>query len=73
MTCWDYSLAIVREPDRFAAADVVHGPIGSAVSALPVAALAALLPIFPTYVWVGGRTAAGPRGATLRTPVRRVT
>jgi ubiquinone/menaquinone biosynthesis C-methylase UbiE len=73
LTCWDYSLAIVREPSRFAAADVVHGPLGSAVSALPTPVLSALLPVFPTYVWVGGKSAAGPRGAVLGTPVRRVT
>lgn len=73
LICWDYSLAVVREPGRFAATDVVRGRLGAVVGATPPALLRAALPVFPTYIWVAGRDERGPRGEPLSVPVPRVT
>lgn len=56
---WDYTLPVLRTPERFASDDIVPGR----VAAVPEPALRALLPLVPTYIWVatkGTRRPAGP-------------
>ena len=55
---WDYSLTVVTEPERFAADDLVPGKLRS----LPLAGWKALLPVLPTYIWVGSPQSSGPAG-----------
>lgn len=47
-TIHDYTLRILREPERFAADDLVS----ARVRALPAGVLRTLYPFIPTYVWV---------------------
>jgi hypothetical protein len=55
---YDYTIPVIRRPDLFGSDDQV----GGAVSRLPVAVVAALLPIVPTYIWLATKAAAAPRG-----------
>lgn len=68
-TVWDYTLPVIREPQRFASADVVPG----AVSRVPVRALRGLLPVMPGYVWVASKQSGAPRGAALEPMPERIT
>jgi 2-polyprenyl-3-methyl-5-hydroxy-6-metoxy-1,4-benzoquinol methylase len=54
---WDYTVPIVRRPDLFGSGDQVRG----AVTKLPAPVLRAVLPIVPTYVWIGTKGTASPR------------
>jgi SAM-dependent methyltransferase/uncharacterized membrane protein YbhN (UPF0104 family) len=65
---WDYTYSIIREPSSFDSDDMVPGP----VSSLPTAALKALTPILPTYIWVATNSPAQPAGPTLLAPPERV-
>jgi hypothetical protein len=65
---WDYTLPVLADPGAFAGDDVVP----AWVSRLPERALAAALPLVPTYVWLAFREAAVPRGPALRVPPRHV-
>jgi ubiquinone/menaquinone biosynthesis C-methylase UbiE len=58
---WDYSVTIVREPEQFAAQDLVPGPLRS----VPETAWRLAMPLLPTYIWVGSPSATGPRGGTV--------
>ena len=56
---WDYTLPVIADPAAFAGDDVVPG----FASRLPERALAGLLPLVPTYVWLafkGSRMPSGP-------------
>jgi 2-polyprenyl-3-methyl-5-hydroxy-6-metoxy-1,4-benzoquinol methylase len=56
---WDYTLTVLASPERFAATDVTPGP----VRRLPSWLLSMLIPLMPTYIWVGthgGRAPLGP-------------
>ncbi|HQV92814.1 MAG TPA: class I SAM-dependent methyltransferase, partial [Phycicoccus sp.] len=56
---WDYTLPVIADPTAFAGDDVVP----AFVSRLPERALAGLLPLVPTYVWLafkGSRMPSGP-------------
>lgn len=64
----DYTLPVLAQPAAFAGDDVVPG----AVTKLPQGALAALLPVVPTYVWVASRSPLRPRGPRLDVPPRSV-
>lgn len=65
---WDYTVPIVLEAERFHGEDVVP----SVLRRLPGAVARLALPIVPTYVWIGTKSAAGPRGGRLRNdPVAR--
>ncbi len=66
---WDYTLPVLADPEAFAGHDVVPGW----VSHLPRAALAAALPVVPTYVWVGFKGHATPAGPGLRVAPRHLT
>ena len=59
---WDYTLPVLADPIAFAGDDVVP----AAVSRMPAWLLTRLLPIVPTYIWVGfkgqGRPACPPLG-----------
>jgi SAM-dependent methyltransferase len=68
-TVWDYTYAMLAEPDRFAGDRDVPGP----VAALPMPVLRALRPIIPTFLWVAAKHDAPPAGAPLATPPARVT
>lgn len=46
---YDYTVPVIRHPDVFGSDDQVM----SAVSRLPVPLIQALIPIVPTYVWIG--------------------
>lgn len=65
---WDYTYTVIAEPDEFDARDVVS----SAFSRLPLPALKSLSPLMPTYLWVGTKQPAHPRGSATKIPPRRV-
>lgn len=54
---YDYTLPVVRHPDVFGSGDQVK----SVVSRLPVPLIHALIPIVPTYIWVGTKRHMPPR------------
>ena len=60
----DYTLPVLAEPAAFAGDDQVP----AAVSRLPEKALAALLPLLPTYLWVASPSPLQVRGPALRVP-----
>src|SRR4051794_25908622 len=64
----DYTLPVLAEPSAFAGDDLVPGP----VSRLPEPALAALLPLLPTYLWVASPSPLQARGRALRVAPRPV-
>jgi SAM-dependent methyltransferase len=64
----DYTLPVLAEPAAFAGDDLVPGP----VSRLPEPALAALLPVLPTYLWVASPSPLRARGRALRVAPRSV-
>ncbi|HEX6470492.1 MAG TPA: class I SAM-dependent methyltransferase [Streptosporangiaceae bacterium] len=61
---WDYTFAVISEPDRFSGGDDMPGP----VARLPRPALRALRPIIPTFLWVATKTPRSPAGPPLITP-----
>jgi SAM-dependent methyltransferase len=65
---WDYTLPLLREPARFASDDMVPGPLAR----LPRAALTALLPLVPTYIWVATPSERVPAGRPLAEPPVRL-
>lgn len=64
----DYTLPVLAAPERFADDGLVPG----SVTRLPEAALAALLPVLPTYLWVASPSPLKARGAALRVGPRVV-
>jgi SAM-dependent methyltransferase len=61
---WDYTYSIIREPEAFGSHDVVPAPVRS----MPSAALRALTPLIPTYIWVATKGSRSPAGPPLETP-----
>lgn len=53
---WDYTLPVLRNPQRFASADLVP----ARVAGMPPPVLRGLLPVVPTYVWVATKTFQRP-------------
>lgn len=66
-TVWDYTFSVLAEPERFAASDMVRGP----VRLVPLPVWRLLTQLIPTYIWIGSR-AGGPRGPQLRSAPRPV-
>ncbi|GAB3600196.1 hypothetical protein GCM10027446_33290 [Angustibacter peucedani] len=64
----DYTLPVLASPEQFADDGLVPGP----VTKLPEAALASLLPVLPTYLWVASPSPLVARGAALRVGPRSV-
>lgn len=64
----DYTLPVLADPAAFAGDDVVPG----AVRRVPERALATMLPLVPTYVWVASPSALRPAGPGLRIAPRTV-
>ncbi len=60
-TVWDYTLPVLADPVAFAGEDVVP----ALVSRIPRGLLARLLPIVPTYIWVGFKGEGRPVGPAL--------
>jgi hypothetical protein len=58
---WDYSAAVLAEPERFHAGDMLPGP----VRRVPGAVTRALRPLLPTYIWVVSPAHPGPAGPQL--------
>ncbi|MEZ0074954.1 methyltransferase domain-containing protein [Planotetraspora sp. GP83] len=69
---WDYTLPVLASPERFAGGELFPGGVGRAAKATlertPRPALAALLPVVPTYLWVATKTPKRPLGAPLPQP-----
>lgn len=65
---WDYTLPVLADPASFSAGDNVP-PWAAKV---PQRAMAAALPLVPTYVWAAFKGASAPAGPTLRVPPRHV-
>jgi SAM-dependent methyltransferase len=63
---WDYTLPVLADPVAFAGDDIVPGW----VARIPEPALAAALPLVPTFVWVAFKEPATPAGPRLRVPPR---
>lgn len=57
-TVWDYSVAVIKQADRFAATDTVR----PGLSRVPDRMLRAVLPVVPTYIWIGAKGELPPRG-----------
>jgi SAM-dependent methyltransferase len=73
---WDYTLPVLANPQQFGAGDVVPRP----VSRSPAVVLSAMVPLIPTYIWIGTcgelvplgtRLAIAPRHLPRRSPKRR--
>ncbi|KGN32384.1 ubiquinone biosynthesis O-methyltransferase [Knoellia sinensis KCTC 19936] len=65
---WDYTLPVLADPEAFSGGDVIPAWVGK----LPEQALAATLPLVPTYVWLAFRSPARPAGPELRVAPRHV-
>jgi hypothetical protein len=58
---WDYTFCVIKDPVTFQAGEIVKGHI----SKVPTPVLRLATQIVPTYVWIGTKSAAGPRGTEL--------
>jgi SAM-dependent methyltransferase len=56
---YDYTVPVIRHPDVFGSGDQVV----SAVSRLPVPLIQVLIPIVPTYIWIGTKRDMPPRSS----------
>jgi 2-polyprenyl-3-methyl-5-hydroxy-6-metoxy-1,4-benzoquinol methylase len=65
---WDYTLPVLADPQRFGAGDVVPG----LVSRLPASVLPAMVPLVPTYVWIGTHGGLVPLGPPVAIPPRHL-
>jgi len=65
---WDYTLPVLADAPAFSGDDMVPGVVGR----LPERALAATLPLVPTYIWVAFKKPHQPSGGRLRSSPRRV-
>jgi SAM-dependent methyltransferase len=65
---WDYSFAVVADPVRFNATDMVSGPL----TKVPASLLPLSRPLLPTYIWVGSKSDRGPAGPALAVAPARV-
>ncbi|MDT0213554.1 methyltransferase domain-containing protein [Rothia sp. ARF10] len=65
---WDYTLPVLADPAAFSGGDVIPEWVGR----LPERALAATLPLVPTYVWLAFRSPSVPAGPALRVAPRHV-
>lgn len=65
---WDYTHTVLAEPTRFAAADLVPGPL----AVVPQFGWRLLDPVLPTYLWVAAAGPASPRGPATVVPPRHV-
>jgi len=68
LAVWDYTYAVVAEPQRFAADDLVPGPLRKA----PLAFWRAISPIMPTYIGVATPLRRRPMGPRLAVDPRPV-
>jgi len=66
---WDYTFAVLAEPDRF---DAGAG-VPSWAAHLPAPMMRAATPFIPTYLWVATAAPTSPRGPALPTPPKRLT
>ena len=71
LAVWDYTWTVIADPDRFAARDMIKGPIAR----IPVRLLRLLAPVVPTYIWLATPGEGRPRGGSVAsepvlTPVR---
>lgn len=67
---WDYTYAVLANPDRFAARDMVP----AALDRLPARAWKLAQPLVPTFLWTASKRPRAPLGEPLRPaplPVRR--
>ncbi len=65
---WDYTLPVLADAHAFAGGDVVPEWVGR----IPEPALAATLPVVPTYIWLAFREPSRPAGPTLRVAPRHL-
>jgi len=65
---WDYTVSVLASPQRFGAGDVVP----SLVSRLPAVVLSAMVPLIPTYIWIGTRGGLDPLGPPVAIPPRHL-
>lgn len=65
---WDYTLPVLADSPAFAGDDLIPHWVGR----IPEPALAAALPLVPTYIWVGFRSPGAPAGPRLRVPPRHL-
>jgi SAM-dependent methyltransferase len=65
---WDYTYAVLGDPERFDATDVVHGVARS----VPMPVWRAFDALMPTYVWVASHSTVGPRGPQLAVPPEHI-
>jgi ubiquinone/menaquinone biosynthesis C-methylase UbiE len=68
LTVWDYTYAVVSEPDQFAADDLVPARLRGA----PRAFWQAIAPVLPAYIWVGTPGPRRPAGRGLRVDPDRI-
>ena len=61
LAVWDYTWTVISEPDRFAARDMLKGPVAK----IPPRCLRVLAPVVPTYIWLGTPGDGRPRGESV--------
>lgn len=66
---WDYTLPVLADSRAFAGDDLIPPWVGR----IPEPALAATLPLVPTYIWVAFAGPGRPAGPSLRVPPRHLT
>ncbi len=65
---WDYTVPVLADPQRYSGGDIVPG----IAARLPQASFRVLMPIVPTYLWVGFKHPRPPATSDGSTPPRRV-
>jgi SAM-dependent methyltransferase len=68
LNVWDYTLTVLSVPDAFDADDLVPRRLRS----VPTGVWSRLLPVVPTYLWVGTKSNRTPAGAPTPAPPRRL-
>lgn len=66
---WDYTYAVLCQPERFAAEDLVPRRLRSA----PPGFWHAISAVLPTYIWIGSPAGREPAGAALSVGPARIT
>ncbi|WP_315987025.1 class I SAM-dependent methyltransferase [Actinomadura sp. HBU206391] len=69
---WDYTFPVLASPERFAGGELFAGAAGRAaqggLARTPRAALRAVLPVVPTYLWIATKSPRRPLGPALPQP-----
>jgi SAM-dependent methyltransferase len=65
---WDYTEAVLADPEHFSARDIVPGPLAQ----LPAGVWRLARPLIPTFIWIGNKAGLAPLGPALESPPRHL-